>query len=335
MYIGWIYNDHPMVTFVPTIINALLPRVPVVTLFEDRYGAHPKWIVARAVRKGFTRWAGQHNVDWEFGTLLRDSSRLIMVSGRTQAALAERFAGVNGKSLVIPCPSIMPISSEDEGKTRRLKRTSLGLKDDEFLIAYYGYMYPGKGVETLLRAFQKMNPVKKPIRLLLVGGTRSAYLDYRRMLYDLTKELGIEKKVIWTGDYAWDSEEASRCLRAADMCVLPFDSGICIHNSSLAGACAHRLPIITTEGPGMERLFIHGSNVFLCAPKNPEVLAQAMKTVIADPDLRERLRVGASELGEEWFSWQKAVTRTVEALKSETVVTETALFAGNELLKSN
>src|SRR6185503_21087379 len=105
VYIGWIYNDHPMVTFVPTVAKALLPRVPVVTLFEDRYGAHPEHtsIVARAVRKVVTRWAGQHDVDYEFGTLLRDSNRLIVVSERSRAALAERFPEVNSKSVLIPC----------------------------------------------------------------------------------------------------------------------------------------------------------------------------------------------------------------------------------------
>ncbi len=59
-------------------------------------------------------------------------------------------------------------------------------------------------------------------------------------------------------------------------------------------------------------------HVFLCQPQNPEALAQAMETLMANPELRERLSVGARELAEEWFSWEKAVARTVEALKCET-----------------
>jgi glycosyltransferase involved in cell wall biosynthesis len=320
MYIGWIYNDHPMVTFVPTIAKALLPLVPVVTLFEDRYGAHPEHtsIVARAVRKGVSRWAGQHDVDWEFGTLLRDSNRLIVVSERTRVALAERFPGVNSKSVLIPCPAIMPISSQEDGKVRRLKRASLELKDDEFLIAYFGYIYPGKGVETLLKAFQIVNGQRRPVRLILIGGVLKGPSYYQK-IQAMPKELGIENKVIWTGEYAWDSEEASRCLRAADICVLPYDKGVCIHNSSLAGACAHGLPIITTEGTGMESLFIHESNVFLCPPQNPEALALAMETLMANPELRQRLSMGAGELAKEWFSWEKAVERTVETLRVSNV----------------
>jgi glycosyltransferase involved in cell wall biosynthesis len=316
VYIGWIYNDHPMVTFLPTVAKALLPRVPFVTLFEDRYGAHPehKSIAARAVRKVVTGWAGQHDVDYEFGTLLRDSNRLIVVSERSRAVLAERFPGVNSKSVLIPCPAIMPISSEDDGKTRRQKRTSLELKDDEFLIAYFGYIYPGKGVESLLKAFQIVNGQRRPVRLILIGGVLKRPSYYQK-IQAMPKELGVENKVILTGEYTWDSEEASRCLRAADICVLPFDRGVCVHHSSLAGACAHGLPIITTQGIDMEPLFKHMSNVFLCPPQNPEALAQAMETLMANPELRQRLSMGADELAQEWFSWEKAVERTVETLR--------------------
>jgi hypothetical protein len=38
MYIGWIYNDHPMITFAPTISRALLPGVRFVTQFENAIG---------------------------------------------------------------------------------------------------------------------------------------------------------------------------------------------------------------------------------------------------------------------------------------------------------
>ena len=120
---------------------------------------------------------------------------------------------------------------------------------------------------------------------------------------------------MWTGEYDWDSEEASRCLRAADMAVLPFDGGVCVHNSSFAGASAHELPIITTHGADLEPMFVHTSNVFLCPPKDPDALAQAMETLMARPELRERLSVGAREFTQEWFSWEKAIERTLQALR--------------------
>ena len=41
MYIGWIYDSHPMVTFAPTVARKLLPSVPFVTRFENTSASLP------------------------------------------------------------------------------------------------------------------------------------------------------------------------------------------------------------------------------------------------------------------------------------------------------
>jgi glycosyltransferase involved in cell wall biosynthesis len=316
IYHGEIYQAHPMITFTPTFLRTFRPAVPFITLFEDACGscASRTSLPSRALRKGLAQWLGPSDVDYGFGTLLRDSNRLIVVSDRSRGRLAECFSSVDSKSVLVPCPPIMRMISGDDGTARRLKRSALDLKEDEFLIAYFGRIYPFKGLETLLRAFQLVNGQRRPARLIMIGG----YLgnpSYFHKMQTMSKELGLEDRVMWTGEYDWESDEASRSLRAADICVLPFDTGVCIHNSSLAGALAHGLPVITTQGIDMESVFIHKSNVFLCPPQNPDALAKAIETLIATPELRQRLSVGARELVEEWFSWEKAVQRTVEVLK--------------------
>ena len=320
IYHGWIYPNHPMLTFAPAVLRTLRPDVHFVTLFEDAWGCDlsKTSLLSRAIRKALKQCFGEKGVDYEYGTLLRDSNRLIVVSDHTRATLAERFSGVNCKSVLIPCPPIMRIVPEDDGTARRLKRTALGLKDDEFLIAYFGRICPGKGLETLLKAFQTVSVQRRAVRLILIGGYGYPFQpSYYQGLQAMPKELGIEDKVMWTGEYAWDSEDASRCLRAADFCVLPFDLGVCVHNSSLAGACAHGLPIITTSGTLTESVFIHKENVFLCPPKDPRALAQAMETLMARPELRRHLSVGARGLAQESFSWEKATECTIGALTRE------------------
>jgi len=39
MYIGWVYNRHPMVTFAATLSKALVPRARFVTQFANVTGA--------------------------------------------------------------------------------------------------------------------------------------------------------------------------------------------------------------------------------------------------------------------------------------------------------
>ena len=101
----------------------------------------------------------------------------------------------------------------------------------------------------------------------------------------------------------------------ADACVLPFDAGVTLARSSFAAAAAHGLPIVTTKGNSLESPFVDHKNVLLCPPKDPKALGIAIESLMRNPDLRRRLREGAFELAQEWFSWDKAVGRTIEALQ--------------------
>ena len=116
----------------------------------------------------------------------------------------------------------------------------------------------------------------------------------------LAGELGIDRRVVWTGEYRWDNDQASTFLRAADACVLPFDNGVMLNNSSFSSAAAHGLPIVTTKGPVLEFPFAHGENVFLCAPGSADALAGAMEKVIDDAPLQSRLSIGALQLTQKW-----------------------------------
>ena len=100
-------------------------------------------------------------------------------------------------------------------------------------------------------------------------------------------------------------------LCSADVCVLPFEEGVQLNNSSFVAAAAHGLPIITTRGAMVEAPFMHQKNAFLCPPQKPEVMAAAIETLMDQPDLRQHLRVGALQLVQKWFSWDRAIERMI------------------------
>jgi polysaccharide biosynthesis protein PslF len=317
IYSGWIYNDHPMITFAPTLSKMLLPGVPFVTQFEIESISRRFSLPTRALLKAMTRWTGSKNTDYIFfGTLLRQSDRLIVLSQRHQARFSEQFPRTSGKSVVIPPPPIMRLCPENDGASRQRARRALGVQPDDFLIAYFGYIYVNKGVETLFRAFHIVSKQRSHVRLLMIGGSigLSTNPSYAQEIYELVKTLGVANKVIWTGEYAWDSDDGSVYLHAADACVLPFNDGVTLNRSSLAAAASHGLPIITTKGVFLESPFIHQQNMLLCPPQDPRALALAIDSLISSFALRQRLHRGALALAHEWFSWDKAVERTIEAL---------------------
>ena len=316
-FLNNLYNNHSMITFVPTVVRALLPNTPMVTLFTNVQTTSPggSGIVAKFIHKALRIVLGK-NTHYGFGTLLRDSSRIITMSRQHLQMLVSIFPSAQKKFVIIPPPPIAPLSA-DTTETRRLGRTQLTVTDSEFLFAYFGYLYPGKGLETLIRAFGIVAVRSSTVRLAVIGSVLqyAGGPEYAAEIKQLITNLGLCEKIVFTGSFDWDSTQGSVYLRAADVCVLPFDAGVQMNNSSFATAAAHGLPIITTYGSLLEDPFIDGENVVLCPPKDAEAMAAAMQRVKDDQQLRSCICKGASCLAEEWFSWASATRRMLTALE--------------------
>lgn len=322
MYIGLMYKFHPMVTFLPTLCKRLFPHVPFVTRYESAFvGADPSKtsLISRAFRKLMVRWVGTKDVAYSSGTLLRDSDAVIALCERHRAMLLEEWPLVSRKVALIPPPPNLFIASNAGGLAREKGRARLGVGSNEFVVTFFGYLYPIKGVETLLRAFAIVSVSRPEARLLFVGGkvdldsqTSSSYFD---KMQGLAKELNIDGKTTWTGVVKSEEEDASLYLHASDVCVLPFLEGVQLNNSSFASMVAHGLPIVVTRGPMMDKAFVHGENVLTCEPRDHQGVAGLLLEVMNRPDLRERLQIGARKLADEWFSWDTAMEKTLAMLR--------------------
>lgn len=309
------YDCHPMITFAPLLAKAVLPGCSFVTQFETEYLARNTSLATRLCLKTVSHLLGARRLDYVYGTLLSQSDRIIVLSERHRNRFLESAPWLKDRSLVIPPPPLLQMSSRN-GTARAEGRQSLGLKDGDILLAYFGYIYPEKGIETLLRAFQMAASRRENLRLVMIGGAIGLANDagYLDRLHDLTRELGLGQKVVWSGDYPAGSEAASVLLHAADVCVLPFDHGVTLNRSSLAAATAHGLPVVTSRGESLETPFKDGDNVLLCPPRDPQALASKLAAVIESAELRQRLSAGALKLAEDCFNWKKAVDQTLAAL---------------------
>mgnify|MGYP001160591710 CR=1 FL=1 len=330
IYIGWIYNHHPMITFLPSICKSALPGVPVVTQFEA-IDDDPltRSVSSRIPRKIMGLWAGARDSHWRFGTLLRDSARIIALSGPHRDRLNRQLPGVCEKITLLPPPPLIRFCSDPPEKARQRARQAIGAKADDFVLTYWGYIYPGKGIETLFEAFRMVCTRMPNMRLVLVGGyleipTRAAECKrYHDMVQKLPETFGITEKVTWTGNFTWDSDEGSLYLRGSDACVLPFDYGVTLNNSSLAAATTHSTPIIATEIPGeRDEALEHGRNVYLARPKDPDALAEAIELISGSRDFQNLLRAGSARLAQEWYSRETFGDRLAHILTSAIGATE-------------
>lgn len=326
IYLGLMYHYHPMITYAATIAKRILPGTPFVTRYENAFvGADPSRtsFLSRVFRKAMVWWAGANDVAYSSGTLLRDSDRVIVLCERHRSMITKEWPAVSDKTVLIPPPPnifVNPNPSDSRARGRR----KLGIGEDEFVIAFLGYVYPIKGIETLLKAFSRVRGQRSLVRLIFIGGKIGLEVPdgetyYDKML-DLAKKLTVDDRVIWTGSFKPEEEEASLYLHASDIGVLPFLDGIQLNNSSFSSMAAHGLPMIVTRGPVLDPPFVHEKNVLLCAPNDDEEVARLIVQLIDQPCLRDRLRQGIELFANEWFAWDSAVAKTIATLQINSTV---------------
>jgi glycosyltransferase involved in cell wall biosynthesis len=268
-------------------------------------------------------WAGRSGTDYGYGTLLRDSDAITLFCETHREVLATQFAQVRDKCVTITQPATIKMSEEGGGQTRAKSRQQLGQQGGAPLLVYYGYIYPNKGIETLLESFRLIANTFDKARLLMLGGVNEVVLratnrpNYLQELRELAKESGIAEKVIWTDYFPTESDEPSVLLRAADVCILPFDDGISMHRSTFGVVASHQLPVVTTRGRSLEAPFIDRANVMLCPPKDAQALSRAVTELLEDRALQERLRDGTRELAKKYFSWDNCIAQRMALLRGQ------------------
>jgi polysaccharide biosynthesis protein PslF len=321
MYIGSMYGFHPMITFAPSIVRRILPSAYFVSRIEYPIGSlpHKMPLLSRACRRLIHGWVGSANVDWLYGTLLRDSDQIISLCDDHRSQLQRRYAGIEGKTTIIPPPSNVPVVEDKDGGLRAAGRKMIAAGSGDFVVGYMGYLYPSKGVETLLHAFQCLRQKRKDVRLLIAGGAGGATpnqgTEYYEKVRNLSRALGVDDWVTWTGGFSVADGTFPSYVHAVDAWVLPFDDGVHFNNSSFASLASYGVPLVVTQGAVAEKAFVDRQNVLLCGPKNPAALSATIDQLISDGELRCKLRIGIRCLAKEWLGWEKAVNRTLALLK--------------------
>lgn len=176
---------------------------------------------------------------------------------------------------------------------------------DDFIVAFFGFLHPTKGIRYLIEAAQIARKEGIPLRLVIVGGRSHTsdplVAEYADEIDQLLADTALEDRVIWTGFI--EEEQASRWLQVADTVILPFNPGASLRNGSIIAAIMHGCAIITTEPQAPSIVYEDGEHMMLVERQNAAALSSAIQKLYADQGLRQRLRAGAGEL-RHLFTWQ-------------------------------
>jgi glycosyltransferase involved in cell wall biosynthesis len=179
-------------------------------------------------------------------------------------------------------------------------------------VVYAGQLYRWKGVDTLLDAMADLPEAT----LKIVGGRGSPDDPDLRSCQERVRELGIGDRVSFRG---FVPHAQVRCeLVGAGVAVLPlpdnlmaryFTSPLKLFDYMAAGA-----PIVASDLPTVREVLADGDNALLVPPEDPAALAAAIRRLLVNPGLADRLRRTAYEQVRS-YTWQKRAARIIEALE--------------------
>lgn len=151
----------------------------------------------------------------------------------------------------------------DKNEARKI----LGLKPDEKVLLFFGYIRPYKGLDLLLRSMKYVLN-KFPVKLLVVG---EFYEDPSRY-FKIVEEDGISDFVIFKSEYV-PNEEVKIYFSASDVVVLPYISAT--QSGIVQMAYNFNKPVIATNVGGLPEVVVDGKTGFI-VEKAPEKLAEAI-----------------------------------------------------------
>jgi glycosyltransferase involved in cell wall biosynthesis len=219
---------------------------------------------------------------------------------RMKSELVEGFGVRSDAVTVIPFGINNAVPNTDLTPAEAKRR--LGLDPGARTILFFGWIWPYKGLEFLVAAFQRIAAEHPDYRLIIAGklkGGNERYLDDIRaaIARDASRE-----RVIQRIEYIPDAE-TEVYFKAADVCVLPykqiFQSGVLFLGYSFG------LPVIAADVGSLREDIVEGRTGSLCVPCDPGDLARALRSYF-DSDLYKQLdcrRQDIRDYATERHSW--------------------------------
>jgi glycosyltransferase involved in cell wall biosynthesis len=299
----------------PGLLPRLLPPgTPLVTtLHEYGWWTAPGWIPGPA-------WRPLERLRlWDRETaLLVPASHAVVVTNPEHGAEVRRRTG--RRPVLIPvAPNVEPGPPPDRAATR-------SRYGGDFLLVFFGFVHPVKGVRYLLDAVPALRAVRPGLRLVVAGGFTSQALPegearaFRRELEGISARRGIADAVTFTGYLP--AAEVSALLAAADGAVLPFTAGVSLKSGALLAALAHGVPTAVTVPDAPDPRLRDGENVAaIPVRRDAAAIAVTLRRLLVDAALRGRLAAGGRALaaGHTWPAVVRAHLELYERVLADAV----------------
>jgi len=202
----------------------------------------------------------------------------VCTSAYAAGTLPALFPGVRAE-VIHPAVAAPP----DFGADRAAVRAELETADDAVVIVQAARMEPWKGHRAHLEALAHVGDRPRWVCWMAGGARRPHEQRHLQEMRDLAERLGIGRRVRWLGERS----DVPRLLAAADLLcqpnLTPEPFGITCVEAMYAG-----IPVVTAAMGGPLET-ITADTGLLVPPGSSGSLAGALRSLMADPELRARL----------------------------------------------
>jgi glycosyltransferase involved in cell wall biosynthesis len=183
---------------------------------------------------------------------------------------------------------------------------------NQFVVGCVGRIkWVRKGQETLVRAAAVLERKGLPAKYVIVGSVYPGNESHEHRLRELIRELGLEEKVILTGEIS----DTRSVYPGLDVLVLPSGQPEPLGGVVLE-AMAMGVPVIATCLGGSPDMVVDGVTGFLVPPHDPQALAERIEVLMNDPALKNRMKDSGPKRIEQHFSLRNTV-RELETIYAE------------------
>ena len=284
-------------------------QVPIVQMF------HTLAVMKNRVAREEEEEASKLRLDAE-ERLMRESDRIIAATQAELAQLQWLYRADTNRIRVVP-PGVDTSRFYPIPKDEALE--FIGSPARHCMLLYVGRVEPLKGIDTLFEAmaipkaegFLDINP----LCLAIIGGdpevSRQEMSSEMDRLHKLQESLGIDDLVIFLGRR--DQDTLQYYYSAAEIIVVPSHYESFGMVALEAMACG--TPVIASETGGLAFLVKDGETGFHVPAVDPGALAERLKELMQDEDLRTKLGEQAAIYAKE-FSWSIIVDQILELYAS-------------------
>jgi len=185
-------------------------------------------------------------------------------------------------------------------------------QNDLVELLFTGRIDPLKGLFELIEAVAILRSDGINVRLNIVGWESEEGKPVERELRNKIKNLNIVDYVIFHGRKSV-GKELNEMYRMADIYVLPsHEEGF---PRTIWEAMANGLPVITTNVGGIPKFLTHNEDVYMIKPKNSVFISDAIKLLITNIELRQKLIKNGQKIAQE-NTLEIQTKRIIEIVKS-------------------